>query len=247
MGFINKLFGNSDKESSKSNEQTFQPESCKTEEDFLEKFGGIVLEKQLDFADLIGENNWNISMDSGTISFGDNLVFPIQVLGTYSHSAQTWLWAWANTQSNISEHLLQQALQLKKYGEDNQMDLLQNSTFDFSVNELHVMGIIAAGFFNDDAYYIADYGQGAMLVSLKDDKIKKARKDHHSRIAFVFPQLISNFEVNHKNAFKAYLTAKGYQITETSNAIIGTKNTDSITGEFDDLSRLTTLKGDITN
>ena len=160
-------------------------------------------------------------MQQGTISFGQNLTFPMQVLGTISHSSQTWLWAWANTKSGLPENIIQQSLQLKKYGEDNGIDLLQSDTFDFTKDELHLIGMIASGMFNSSGYYIADYGQGAMVVTIKDNKIDKAKAENHHRTLTVFPQLISQFEVNHKNAFKSYLTAKGYSLTETENSVTG--------------------------
>lgn len=244
MGFFNKLFGNTEKETTNKTMLSAQLSlPCKTEEELLEKFAGIALEKQFDFAELIGNNNWNADMIAGTISFGENLIFPIQEMGTFSHSSKTWLWAWANTQVEVAETLLQQALQLKKYGEDNDIPLLKNDRFDFSAHELHLLGMIAVGMFDADAYYIADYGQGAMLVTITDEKIKQARNDTSLRIPIVFPQLISQFELNHKNALKSYLLAKGFEVTETSTTLQGSKDGKMIRGEFDEQSRLINLKG----
>ncbi len=233
MNFFNDLFGNN------GENQEFQDD----EQDLLEKYGAIVLEKQLDFADLIGEYPWSVDMKKGEISFTEDLTFNFQIMGTFSHSSETWLWAWANEQSGIPEPLLEQALKLKKYGEEHNIDLLTLSDFDFSQEELHLMGTIAAGLFDNDAYYVADYGQGAMLVTINDDKIKNARKDSPQRVLTVFPQFISQFDVNHKNAFENYLMLKGYEVYETENAVKASKNGNEITTEFDKLSRLTNLKG----
>jgi hypothetical protein len=244
MGLFNKLFGQSDKPTTdKTQLQQQELIPCKTEQELIERYGGIALDKQLDFGEVIGNNNWNVDMAQGTISFGQNLTFPMQVLGTISHSSQTWLWAWANTKSGLSESVIQQSLQLKKYGEDNAIDLLRNDTFDFSKDELHLVGSIASGMFNSSGYYIADYGQGAMVVTIKSSIVDKARTDSHHRMLTVFPQLISQFDMNHKNALKSYLTAKGYSVSETEGTLTGTKNGNTIAGQFDDLSRLTNLNG----
>ena len=244
MGLFSKLFGQPDKSTpadiSKPQVNTIP---CKTEQELIERYGGIALDKQLDFGEVIGKNNWKVDMTQGTISFGQHLTFPMQVLGTISHASQTWLWAWANTKSGLSESIIQQSLQLKKYGEENEIDLLRNDTFGFSKNELHVMGIIASGMFNSSAYYIADYGQGAMVVTIKDNIVEKARTDSHHRILSVFPQLIGQFDMDHKKGLINYLTAKGYALTETENTVTGTKKGNTITGQFDDLSRLTKLNG----
>lgn len=243
MGLFNKLFGQSKTMSSDKSETQQNLKPCKSDKELIERYGGIAFDKQLDLGEMIGSNSWNVDMTQGTISFGQNLVFPIQVLGTISHSSQTWLWAWANTKSGLSESVLQQALQLKKYGEDNEINLLRNDTFDFSKDDLHLIGLIASGMFNASGYYIADYGQGAMVVTIKSDKVDKARTDNHQRVLTVFPQLISQFDMNHKLALINYLITKGYTIAEEGNNIAGTKNGNKITAQFDELLRLTSLNG----
>lgn len=244
MGLLNKLFGQGDK-TEQPDDTKPQPNltPCKTEQELIERFGGYGLDKQLDLAEVIGNNNWNVDMTKGEISFGATLVFPIQVLGTVSHSSKTWLWAWANTKSGLSESITKQALQLKKYGEENAIDLLRNSEFDATKNDLHLIGLIASGMFHSSGYYIADYGQGAMLVTIKSDKVDKIRKDNHHRILTVFPQFISQFEMNHNQALTNYLTDKGYHISEDGAKLRATKNGQTITAEFDDQWRLTKLNG----
>jgi hypothetical protein len=246
MGLFSKLFGNSEaiqKINEPQLEQQLNLPPCKTEQELLERYGGIALDKQLDFTDIIGDNNWNVDMDKAEISFGANLIFPIQVLGTISHASQTWLWAWANTKSGLTENVTKQSYALKKFGEENEIDLLRNDSFDFSKEDLHLMGIIASGMYNASAYYIADYGQGAMVVTIKSDAIDKLKNQNHQRIFTVFPQLIAQFDMDHKNAFSNYLIAKGYSITEDAGTIAGAKNENTITGEFDDQMRLINLKG----
>jgi hypothetical protein len=244
MGIFSKLFGQSDKSTPADTPSTqLNTTPCKSEQELIERYGGIALEKQLDFGDIIGSNNWNVDVTKGTISFGPELCFPMQSIGTFSHSSQTWLWAWANTKSGLPESIIQQSLQLKKYGEDNEIDLLRNDTFDFSKDELHLVGAIASGMFNSSAYYIADYGQGAMVVTIKSGIVDKARTDNHLRILTVFPQLISLFDMNHKNALVNYLQAKGYVVSDAENMVTGIKNNNTITGQFDELSRLTKLNG----
>ena len=244
MGLFDKLFKKTDETiqfAKVDQQQNLTP--CKTLEELLERYGGIALDKQIDFSEVIGNNSWNVDMSKEEITFGPNLSFPIQVLGTISYSSESWLWAWANTQSGLPENIIRQSLELKKYGEENEIDILRDSSFDFGKDDLHLIGIIASGTFNSTAYYIADYGQGAMVVTLRNDKIDNARKDNHHRILTVFPQLISQFDMNHKFALTNYLQAKGYSTTEQKSKLIGTKGTNTITAEFDDSFRLTKLNG----
>ena len=106
MGLFSNFFGQSNKSVLSD---TAMPQTnmapCKTQQELIERYGGIALDKQLAFGEAIGNNNWNVDMTQGTISFGEDLTFPVQVLGTISHSSQTWLWAWANPKSGVSENV----------------------------------------------------------------------------------------------------------------------------------------------
>lgn len=244
MGFFDKIFKqNENVEQAKEVSQVTMLPICKTEQELIEQFGGNAFDKQIDLGEAIGNNNWNVDMTKGEISFGPNLIFPIQVLGTFSHSSQTWLWAWANTKSDLPENLMQQAQQLKKYGDENEIDLLTINQFDAINADLHLIGSVASGMFNTSGYYIADYGEGAMVVTIQSEKVDKIRQHNHHRILTVFPQLISLFEMNHNLALTNYLTAKGYHISENDAKLVATKNGQTITAEFDELSRLIKLNG----
>ena len=241
MSFLKNLFG--DKTEQKSEIQTNNVSICKSEQELIEKYGGIALEKQLHFGEIVGDLSWNVDMQAGEISFGDKFVFPFQILGTFSHSSESWLWAWANERSGIPEKLMKQALTLQKYGQDIEIDLLRNSEFDAEKTDLHLIGSIASGMFNASGYYLANYGQGTMCVTIKSDKIDSSYENNHYSTMTVFQQLISLFEMNHKNALLNYLSAKGYETKEEGNILTGSKDGKVITAEFDDLSRLTKLNG----
>ena len=241
MSFFKKVFG--DKTDRKSETQFGDVAICKSEQELIEKYGGIALEKQFHFGEIVGDLSWNVDMQTGKISFGEKFVFPFQILGTFSHSSETWLWAWANERSGIPGNLMKQALTLQKYGQDNQIDLLKNSEFDANKSDLHLIGSIALGMFNASGYYLANYGQGTMCVTVKSDEIDSSYKNNHYSIATVFPQLISLFEMNHKNALISYLQAKGYETKEDGNVLTGSRDGKVITAVFDNLSRLTKLNG----
>ena len=98
----------------------------KSEQELLEAFAGIAFQKQHNLAEIIGNNDWNADLTSGIVTFGD-FEAPIQILGTYSYESETWLWAWANTQSELSAEITQQANALKIFGEKQNIDFLSVS------------------------------------------------------------------------------------------------------------------------
>ncbi|RZL43806.1 MAG: hypothetical protein EOP00_22280 [Pedobacter sp.] len=241
MGPFDNLFNK--KENGQNN---FLPEDIKpftSEPEFLEKFGALALDKQRNLYAIIEDKAWSVDMAKEEICFGGGITFPIQVLGSYAYSSETWLWIWDNVAGGYAQSIMQQALALKKYGEANNVDLLTIGKFDATNSDLHLIGMVASEMFNSGAYYLADYGQGIMVVTVKANLIDQFEYDEHLRILTVFPEFISTFEVNHKTALTNYLTSKGYQIEENNLGLSATKNGKTIKAEFDELSRLTKLNG----
>lgn len=63
---------------------------------FLESCRFERAQKQSRFeARIYGCSKWSYSMESATISFGDQ-VFGVTAIGTYCSERKTWLWGWAN-------------------------------------------------------------------------------------------------------------------------------------------------------
>ncbi|WP_316832141.1 DUF6882 domain-containing protein [Pedobacter aquatilis] len=244
MNFLRKFFARPEVEAKPAKVVSMKyPQFCKSEQELIERFGGIAFDKQLDVAQIIGDNSWSLDMVNCEINFGDDLVFPFQILGSYSRSSQSWLWAWANTQAEMANDSLEHAFKLKKYGEENNIDFLKIDHFEASNIDLHLIGLTASGMMNASGYYIADYGKGAMVFTLKSDAIEKISKNKHERILSVFPQLISDFDVDHKLALKYYLEAKGYFTKVERHKITGIKGYNKITAEFDKDNLLTKLNG----
>jgi hypothetical protein len=214
-----------------------------TEQELLERYAAIAFDKQNDLYEVIGDNSWNADMNTGTISFGPELVFPIQVLGTFSHSSETWLWAWANVQSGLPPRLLSQAEQLRAYGEQHGIELLTASEFDATDLDLHTIGCIASGIFGASGYYLANYGHGTMVVTIKSELIDQVSKNDFARISSSFPQVISTFELHHRPALIHYLTQKGYSVTETADTVSAAVDFGTLTATFDQLGRLANIKG----
>jgi len=216
---------------------------AQNEQELLERYAALAFDKQNDVYEVIGDNSWNVDMMAGTISFGPPLVFPMQLLGSFSHSSETWLWAWANEQSGLPEPLLSQARQLRAYGEQYDIDLLTVSQFDATQTDLHAIGSIAVGMFGASGYYLANYGQGTLVLTMQSEQIDQVAKNDFARIPTAFPQVISVFELHHRPAFMHYLTQKGYAVAETTDAVTATVGAGTLTATFDDLGRLTNLRG----
>jgi hypothetical protein len=208
----------------------------------IEKYGAFAIEKQSFFADIVQEMDWNADIEKGQIIFGGNLIFPIQILGTFSHSSETWLWSWANSRSGIPEKLLEHAKKLKKYGNVNKIDFFTESEFEIERDGMHYIGMVALGITEADGYYLGNYGAGTICLTVNAENAGKKFPNNHISIFSTFPQLMSQFAINHKEAFVHYLNAKQYAVETNENEIIGIRDKNKVKAVFDNLGRLTNLK-----
>src|SRR3989442_1317459 len=77
--------------------------------------------KQIYLNELVGAFRWHFDVATGIVSFGKDLYWHAQILGTESYETNTWLWAWANTGSNLPPALIQASLQMKQLGKQKKI------------------------------------------------------------------------------------------------------------------------------
>ena len=210
-------------------------------QELFEKYAGISSEKQENILELIGDKAWNADMIEGTLTFDEDLIFPAQILGSVSHIDNTWLWIWANKNAEYNEKMIRQANDLRKHGELHSIYELSAPSFEVYENDWHKIGMIASGLYDYSFYYSGNYGEGSALFTVKSSKINKNMKNNPENILKVFPKLISIFEMNHRNAFRHYLLAKDFSISEEDKNISGKYENFYLKAEFDELDRLIKL------
>ena len=213
-------------------------------QELFEKYAAIGMEKQENVIELIGDKAWNADLEEGTLTFEGNLTFPVQILGSVSHIDNTWLWIWANKDAQYNEKTLKQANDLKEYGDLHSVYELSAPSFDVYENDWYKIGVIATGLYDYSFYYMGNYGNGSAIFTINSAEINKNMKNNPENVLKIFPRLISTFEMNHKNAFRHYLLAKGFSVSENDSNINGKHDDFSLKAEFDGLGRLTGLSAD---
>lgn len=248
MSFFKRFFGNKDNENLPSTKEIEENEGpnfpvCHSLEELLQHYAAIGYEKQLRFHEAIGVQSWNFDLKKGKLTFGDVKSYPAQILGTFSKSQETFMWAWANIHSGIPERQLKQSKALKTYGDDHGILELFEDSFKSDIEFLHLVGMIATGMFESSCYYIADYGQGYMLMTIQADEVDRLDADAAAMIVRVFPEMISKFTVSHLPALENYLKLKKYAVELSENEIKANKGNHILAATFDDLGRMTKLTG----
>ena len=262
MGFWQKLFGGGKKAdapapAAKSAGEpapaTAVPEAAAAalgdEAALLNRHAAIALEGQGNLGELIGERNWNVDLQAGVIEFGDDLRIAVQEMGTYSHQGGDWMWIWANEQADTADDVMRDARDLRERGERAGASWLTEPRREMAFNDLHRLGVMIGGLTGADAYFVGDYGSGAVLLTLRDERIRNMRpRDaaaEAARMLTYFPQVLGVFDLDHRAAWRAYAGAKGFAVTEHGAEIHATRAAQDIVASFDEQGRLTNLRGNL--
>jgi len=227
--------------------------------DLYTRHAALSLEKQLALGHVIGTNSFAFDADTGTLGFGEDLRFPMQVLGTVSRQSSTWLWAWASPQPmrpallQAAQHLriLGQLLAIKELFEDG-FDVVTPAVAGLTQNpgaepvDGHYLAMLAAGVCQASAYYGADYGRGIAYVLLPQiPAVDTQLTDEPAKLAAIFAQLLQlPYVFDHRAALAAYLQQKGYTAGQDGFQMHAQKNGHHLAAIFDSASRLRTLEAD---
>lgn len=215
---------------------------------FVELFSslaGAAMARQLAFADFLGERGWAVDLEAGTVAFGDDLTYPIQLLGTESEVNETWLWAWSNP-SEIPPPLLETARQLREYGAQQQIPELTNSTFGLDVADGHRLAMLASGLVRKTVYYRGPYDGGALyflILGLPGEVFAPVTVE---RACAVIGQVIEIFEVDHRCLAETFLHEQGFALSTTTDGLHAVRDdSSSLDLAFDREGRITEISASL--
>jgi hypothetical protein len=210
---------------------------------YLEKYALLALEKQDKLESLILDRMHELDLDGGKIRF-DDLEFPMQIIGTESDNTLTWLWAWAEEQPELPVSLLQSAIQLRNWGGSEGLPEFTVPSIDLNRADGNVMAMISAEICRASSYYRDDYEGGAVFLLLFDRLIDNQPSFDRARLLLRFSDLISRYDLNHRNTVLSYLTLKELSPAERKNLIsCELESGERLNAEFDDLGRLVMVNG----
>ncbi len=201
--------------------------------------------KQLAFADLLGERNWNVNITEGHVAFGDDLSFPIQLLGTEAEGNATWLWAWANEASNLPDDLLHAANALQSLGQDRNIPELVERSFSLDEADGHTLSLIASGLNPDCAYYRGPYEGGALFFLVQGVPTTVTGPVDGPRAITVLGEVISQFEVDHRQMAESFLASNNFEVRPLGNALQANQGGSAIVITFDEQNRITNIEGQL--
>jgi len=190
--------------------------------DYFEQFALLSLEKQEKLSLVIGDHPSYLDIDEGMVRCSDDLVFPFQVLGTQSDNTLTWLWAWAEEQTEIPESIADVSLKLRDWGVHEGLAEFTNPSIDLDRADGYMIATIAAEVCKASCFYRDNYEGGSAFVLLFDRRIDAQPSFDRMVLTRKFQDLITQYEFNHRNALRSYLRSKKLPFSEDGGMIIFT-------------------------
>lgn len=216
----------------------------KTLTSYHEEYALRSLEKQEKLARLIGDHTVEVDFETGIVRFSGDLVFPFQVLGTESDNTLTWLWAWADEQSELPEDLLKSSRQIREWGAGEGIRECIAPSVDLVGVDGHVFSMIASAICRASCYYHDPYDGGASFLLLFGDEIDRQPSFDTAALSRQFSHLISLYEINHRAALLSYFKGKELPYSEQGNAVLGElESGEGLRAEFDGPGRLLSING----
>ncbi|MBD7923809.1 DUF6882 domain-containing protein [Xanthomonas bonasiae] len=204
---------------------------------------GSAFARQMALADLLGERGWRLDLAEGIAHFGDDLHFPVQLLGSAAEDSASWLWAWANTASNLPENLLVAANALRERGERDGPAELATASLPLD-DEGHTIALLAAAL-SARCYYRGPYRGGALFFLLDDVPAAVFAPCDDPRVLSLLGQLVAQFPLDHRAMTEGFLDDQGYALQREPGQTVATRGGSRITLGFDALDRLTQLQGSL--
>ncbi len=210
---------------------------------YLERFALLSLEKQDKLESLIGEHLHELDLDAGVIRF-DRYQFPMQVIGTESDNTLTWLWAWSDEQTELPASLMQSAIQLRTWGSAEGLSEFTMPSVDLNRADGNAISLIAAEVCRASCFYRDSYEGGAAYLLLFDVMIDSGPSFDRPRLVRRLADLLSRYDLNHRNTLLYYLAAKKLSPAATGTSIsCELESGERLIAEFDEMGRLTTING----
>ena len=214
--------------------------------DLLTEYIGLAYLKQTAFNEYLGDHSWQIDTASGTVNFGGDRVFPIQMLGTEAEVDSSWLWSWANEKSDLAPSMVEYAMDMRDFGVGHGISEFSECGFSIEVANGHTLSMVASGMFPECAYYRGPF-QGGALYFLVQNLPESIRSNAPvSRVISTITEVIAEFPVLHAPMCDCLLRSQRFSVDYEDTEVSATRGDDIIKLTFNERMFLSAVDGRIT-
>lgn len=211
---------------------------------YFERYALLSLEKQVKFRQLAGEYLAELDLEAGLIRLSQDVQFPFQVLGTESDNTLTWLWAWADEQTELPVELIKSSLEIRAWGEKEGIIECTTPSVDINRANGHMISMVASEICGADCYYHDAYEGGGAFLLLFGDEISRQPGFTADELSRHISFLLSICDFNHRNALHSYFSLRKLPFTEHATFVVGAlESGDDIRVNFDSSGKLLSING----
>lgn len=208
----------------------------------LTRHAGMGMDKRATLNDMLGEEfPWQFETETGKLTLAKTHVYRAYVLGTASAISNTWLWAWANQQSEIPESVLKAAASLRQFGQKENIPELTEPKIPLDRVSLLHLALVGCGLCKADLFYLGPTDHGALLLLAVAPELRERAVSHTVRTSGVVTNIAAQLgpAVDHRECIVSYLKDKGYALQDDGTTLRATAPTgDPLTVTFDAQGRL---------
>lgn len=206
----------------------------------LSKFGCLAMDRQENLSKLIGDLEGKLDLETATLTFNEDIQFPVQILGFFNEDFNQWSWAWDNEDIGFDEDFIENANKIHDIGMKYDIKEFTTPVFETKFDDCHVWIMAASGLLDVDAYYAVHMDNLDVFVSIKSDLIK--RNDSAEKFRDTYNIFQKNFNVFPKLAFEGYTKLKGYIFKEKEEFSVAKIGEDRVIAGFTERGNLTHIQ-----
>ena len=183
----------------------------------------------------------------GDVRFGDRYTFPIQLLGIEDQKTKTWTWSWDLPAAIVAKPLTRAALDLKAWGEVQDLDLFFVPNFQLNNLSGDQIAILSCGLARSAAFLIMEISLGRAFFLLPDLAGQIPSRHAAAFLSEVLREMLTTYTLpDHRAAVRSLLRFEGYDLDETQADSWHARRDDGshITVAFDRQGRVSQLKVD---
>jgi hypothetical protein len=180
----------------------------------LEEYAFRITENYLRLSEVIEGCSWQIDMATELLTFyipkSQKVIAqcPAQLVGSENDADQTWLWAWANEESNLPPGMLEAVNRLRRTAESQGQSEPYLTGEEFALPRPSFgaeMAVICAGISSGFTTYRCPYPGGAAYAIVESCPPAAQLPSDIMRTIRTLTTGVSAFPMNHRDAVRAYL------------------------------------------
>ena len=210
--------------------------------DLYYEFLALGHEKQQRLLQLMDEENtYTVDYKAHVLEFSDGQKFNFTLLGSESFEENSWMWAWANENLNLSERQFELSGWFKNFGLSENIESFAQPMLqlggDWSAQDL---ALISTGLSNFSAYFRHPQKYGAYYLLLENtESLSNAIKDDLATYNSCLTDCSMLYDDGSNiDIAKFYLTQKNINLALNENFLIAEKNGQQLHLEFDSEGRI---------